>query len=95
MHLPKIQIIVGTKALQCGVSSNFIKHEFKKGFPSNLYELVQELGRVDRQRNTEPGSNTYKVHVSFDSFVSLFIRIMQGGDADERKVQLAQLYEVL
>ena len=93
--LPKVQIVVGTKALQCGVSGNLIKHAFKKGFPGNLYELVQELGRVDRLRNAEPGTNTYEVHVSFDSYVSLFIRIMQNADATERSVQLSQLAEVI
>ena len=93
--LPKVQIVVGTKALQCGVSGNLIKHAFKKGFPGNLYELVQELGRVDRLRNAEPGTNTYEVHVSFESYISLFIRIMQNTDAKERSVQLSQLAEVV
>ena len=93
--LPKVQIVVGTKALQCGVSGNLIKHAFKKGFPGNLYELVQELGRVDRLRNAEPGTNTYEVHVSFDSYISLFIHIMQNTIAKERSIQLSQLAEVV
>ena len=84
--LPKVQIVVGTKALQCGVSGSLIKHAFKKGFPGNFYELVQELGRVDRLCNAEPGTNTYEVHLSFDSYISLFIRIMQNADAKERSV---------
>lgn len=93
--LPKVQIVVGTKALQCGVSGNHIKHAFKKGFPASMYELVQELGRVDRRRNAEPGTNTYEIHISFDSYISIFVRIMKNTDADERKVQLRQLHEVL
>ena len=36
--LPKVQIFVGTKALQCGVSGNLIKHGFKKGIP---WELIR------------------------------------------------------
>ena len=95
LALPKVQIVVGTKALQCGVSGNYIKHAFKKGFPANMYELVQELGRVDRQRNAEPGTNTYEIHVSFDSYISIFVRIMQNKDSSERQVQLRQLHEVL
>ena len=93
--LPKVQIVVGTKALQCGVSGNLIKHAFKKEFPGNLYELVQELGRVDRLRNAEPETNTYEVHVSFASYISLFIRIMQNADAKEGSIQLSQLAEVV
>ena len=95
LSLPKVQIVVGTKALQCGVSGNYIKHAFKKGFPTNMYELVQELGRVDRQRNAEPGTNTYEIHVSFNSYISIFVRIMQNDDGAERQVQLRQLHEVL
>ena len=95
LSLPKVQIVVGTKALQCGVSGNYIKHAFKKGFPTNMYELVQELGRVDRQRNAEPGTNTYEIHVSFNSYISIFVRIMQNDDGAQRQVQLRQLHEVL
>ncbi len=36
LALPKVQIVVGTKALQYDVSGNYIKHVFKKGFPANM-----------------------------------------------------------
>ena len=65
------------------------------GFPSSFYELVQQLGRVDRSGTAEPGSNTYEIHVDLYSYVFLFVRIMKIETADERKVQLKQLHEVL
>ena len=65
------------------------------GFPASLYELVQQLGRVDRSGTAEPGSNTYEIHVDLYSYVSLFIRIMQVDNPEERKVQLKQLHEVM
>ena len=65
------------------------------GFPNNFYELVQQLGRVDRKGTAKPGENTYEIHVDFYSYVSLFVRIMSCDSADERRIQLAQLHEVL
>ena len=46
--LLKIQILVATKSAESGISSNWLKYAKKKGIPSNFYEMVQELGRVDR-----------------------------------------------
>ena len=46
IHLPKIQILVGTKSIQCGVSGDHIAHGFKKGLPSSLYEAVQKFPQV-------------------------------------------------
>ena len=39
------------------------------GFPASFYELVQQLGRVDRNGMAEPGSNTYEIHVDLYSYV--------------------------
>ena len=60
-----------------------------------MYELVQMLGRVNRKGTAEPGSNTYEVHVDATSYASLFVRIMRIPDADERRVQLRALHDVL
>ena len=65
------------------------------GFPASLYELVQQLGRLDRKGTAIPGENTYEVHVDFNSYVSLYVRIMSCDSADERTIQLEQLHEVL
>ena len=41
--LPKIQVIVGTKALQCGVSGNNIQFGFKKGLPQTSTRWYKSL----------------------------------------------------
>ena len=55
--LPKIQVIVGTKSTEAGINGTSLKFAKCNGFPSSFYELVQQLGRVDRKGNAEPGSN--------------------------------------
>ena len=65
------------------------------GFPNNFYELVQQLLRVNRRGTTIPGENTCEIHVDFYSYISLFMHIMSCDSADEPRIQLAQLHEVL
>ena len=92
--LPKIQIIVATKSAEAGINGKCLKFGRMSGFPNNFYEVVQQLGRVDRG-TAKPGENTYETHVDFYSYVSLFVRIMSCDNADERMIQLAQLHEVM
>ena len=65
-----------------------MKYGKKKGIPASAYAQVQEFGRVDRKMNATPGSNTYEIHLDFNSYVSIFIRAMKCNDAAERKKQL-------
>ena len=95
VKLGKIQVLTGTSAVNAGISSDDLWYAKHKGFPASLYELVQEKGRVNRKMLAEPGAHTYEVHVSFDSYVSLYIRIHQNSDSTERKKQLVALHEVL
>ena len=44
---------------------------------------------------TDTEITTYEIHVDLYSYVSLFIRIMQVDNPEERKVQLKQLHEVM
>jgi hypothetical protein len=92
---PNIQIMTGTSAVNVGISSNTLTTCMHKGLPPNLYDLVQALGRVDRKQTSEPGSNRYEIHISFDSVVSLYIRLMQNEDSTERQKQLVAMFEVL
>ena len=89
VELPKIQFLVSTKSAQCGISSKWLKHAKKKNLPATLYELVQEMGRVDRLLLAEPGSNTYEVHISFASYTSMYVRKKQNPDRAERKIQMS------
>ena len=95
VKLPKIQVIVATKSAEAGINGTCLEFGKMSGFPSNCWELVQQLGRVDRKGTADPGSNTYEIHVDFNCYVSLFLRIVSGDSADERQIQLEQLHEVL
>ena len=77
------------------MSSNWLKHCKHKGMPPNLYEMLQEMGRVNRLLLGLPGTHTFELHVSLDSHVSLFVRIMTSPVAAERQQLLWQMQEVL
>jgi hypothetical protein len=76
VKLPQIQIILDTKSAEAGITGRFLRHGKVSGFPSSFYKLVQQLGRLDCDGTAPPGSNVYKVHVDFYSYVSLFVRVM-------------------
>ena len=75
--LPKIQIVVATKSAEAGINGKHLVFGKVSGIPASLYELVQQMGRVDRVGTDEPGSNTYEVHIDLDSCVSLYVHIMK------------------
>ena len=56
---------------------------------------LQQLGRVDRRGTATLGSNTYKIHVNVNSYISLFLRCMQTACPIHCKLQLNQLHEVV
>jgi len=93
--LPKIQILTATSSANCGISSNDLDNALHEGFPPSLYELLQEMGRVDRKKNATPGTCHYQVHISFSSCISLYVRIMSTSDAAERKRLHHDMMEVV
>ena len=56
---------------------------------------MQTMGRVDRRLDAVPGTNVFEIHLSFDTLVTMFIRIKQGESNKERSIQLVALFEVL
>ncbi len=48
---------------------------FRIGLPPSWHELVQEMGRVDRLQNAEPGSNRYNVYLNLNTYLSLWMRV--------------------
>ena len=84
-----------TSAANCGVSSAKCYRSYRVGPPPSLYDLVQEMGRVDRVGDLPPGANRYEIHLSVPLFVSLFVRVMSVSDKVERNKQLVGIYEVL
>jgi len=65
--LQKIQILTATSSANCGIISNELDNAFHEGFPLNLYELLQEMGRVDRKMTAIPGTCSYQVYILFTS----------------------------
>ena len=93
--LPKIQCIVATKSAQAGINGLWLKYGKKKGIHVSPYELVQEFGWVHRRMNAAPGSNSYEIHLDFNSYISIFLRTMQCDNAAEQKKQLPAHYIVM
>ena len=91
--LPRILILTATSAANCGISSNDLTNVKHKGFPYNLYDLVQELGQANRTQNLPDCK--YEIHCSFDCIVTAYIRIMQTETAAERTKLKEALMEVL
>ena len=95
VKLVKLQIMPATSATNCGVNSKWCKVSRHRGLPPNLYDVVQEMGRVDRMLNALPGTNVYVVHLCFYSVVGLFVRVMKTTDDAERQRQVDAMMEVL
>ena len=95
VELPKIQYIVATKSAEAGINGKFLEFGKMNGIPSSKYELVQALGRVDREGKASPGSNTYQIHADAYSHTSQFVRVMKCPCREERKIEMAQLDEIM
>ena len=93
--LPNLVVMPATSTANCGVSSAKCYRSYRIGPPPSMYDLVQEIGRVDRVGDLPPGANTYEIHLSVPLFVSLFVRVMSVPDKAERNKQLVAIYEVL
>jgi len=94
-EMPNQVVLPATAAANAGISSNHCHHCYRNGPPPNLYDLVQEMGRTDRDRSLPPGWNRFELHVSWDSAVSMFVRIMQHKDGDERERQLVRFFQLM
>ena len=93
--LNKTRVVVGTEAMNAGVNSNNMKYYLYWGTPLNQYMLMQTLGYIDRGLNAEPGSNVFKIHLSFSTLITMFIRIKRGTSADKQATPLVVLFGVL
>lgn len=93
--LPTLWCVPCTSAANCGVSSLGCRTCYRYGLPPNLYDLVQEMGRVNRLLDGVPGEHGYYVYLNVSTFLSLWIRSQRQTDADVRVRSEMQLYEVL
>ena len=94
-ELPTLWCVPCTSAANCGVSSLGCRRCYRYGLPPNLYDLVQEMGRVNRLLDGHPGKHGYHVYLNVSTFLSLWIRSQRQVSVPVRNRNEAQLYEVL
>ena len=91
----KVLCATATEAANCGISSKLCRRGYRNEPPANMYTLVQEIGRMDRDGALPAGENRYEIHISFPSFVGMFVHCKTQHDPGERDRQLVAAYEVL
>ena len=69
--LPNFVVISAASAANCGVSSAKCYRSYRVGPPPPMYDLVQEMGRVNRVGDLPTGANRYKIYLSVPLYVSL------------------------
>ena len=93
--LPNIWCMPCTSAANCGVSSTRCTTCFRIGPPPSWHELVQEMGRVDRLQNAEPGSNQYNIYLNLNTYLSLWMRVQLEPNSSVRDRQNNDILSVL
>ena len=54
--------------------------------------IMQEMGRVDCGHAAEPGNHRYKIFLSFNTVMNLFLRIFQNDSKTVRAHEMEQLF---
>ena len=86
-----ILAIVGTSAVNCGISSNNLYYIFVKGHPRSFLELIQLLGRLKRGCGVRLMQDQIHIMLSVPNFISVFQSILQHDNENEMKRQLKEL----
>jgi len=87
-------IVPATAAANAGISSKRAHRCYRIGPPLSMYDIAQEMGRVARLLDPLC-SDRYEIHLSYPLVISLYVRIQQQPNKDERNKQLESFYEVL
>jgi superfamily II DNA helicase RecQ len=90
-----LRIVLATSAANCGVSSNFCRYTPRLSTPPNMYDLMQEMGRLNRDGKERVPSDKYHIFLSIPLYVNIYLRIMREKKEEERAIQLKSLMEVL
>jgi hypothetical protein len=91
----KLSIIIGTSAMNCGISSKLLHFLLFIGFPRRMSELVQTLGRLFRGPPPRLQQDTIKWVLSLANFIILFQTSASTVDTTERSRQLYELKQVV
>ena len=84
-----------TSAANCGVGSNDCFQAFQYSMPPHMIDVMQEMRRVDRGCDAEPGYHRYEIFLSFNVVMNLFLRIFQNDSKTVRAHEMEQLFIVL
>ena len=78
-----ILAIVGTSAVNCGISSNNLYYIFVKGHPRSFLELIQLLGRLKRGCGVRLMQDQIHIMLSVPNFISVFQSILRHDNENE------------
>ena len=88
-----VAIVVGTSAVNCGISSSSLYYVCWKGFPRTFIEFVQLLGRLKRN-NSRSMQDTIHIVLSLRYFSSTFAAIFKQENINEQRRQLHEFRQV-
>ena len=88
-----VAIVVGTSAVNCGISSLSLYYVCWKGFPRKFIEFGQLLGRLKRDSNRLM-QDTIHVVPSLRQFTSTFTAIFKEENVDEQRRKLHEFRQV-
>jgi superfamily II DNA helicase RecQ len=79
----KVQMVIGTEAIDCGISSNRCRTAARDGPPASLVQIVQQMGRVARCHLPDEVNDLYCVVLSVQSFIQMVSRILDNESAEQ------------
>ena len=68
---------------------------YRRGFCPNLYDLVQEMGRVNRLQCTLRGADTYYTYLNVTSYIMMWVRGQRQVNPVVCARHLTNLFQVL
>jgi len=86
-----ILAIVGTSAVNYGISSNNLYSIFVKGHPRSFLELIQLLGRLKRGCGVRLIQDQIRILLSIPNLISVFHSILQHENEVKKKRQMREL----
>ena len=87
--------IIGTSAINCGISSNKLYYIFMQGHPRSYLKLIQLMGRLKRGNGQQKIQDKLHIFLSLSIFVSVLYSILfSHEDTKERRRQMNEMRTV-
>ena len=90
-----IVVVVGTSAVNCGISSSTLYYIFVKGFLQSINELVQLMGRLKRGKGERVKQDCIHPMLSLLLFSTIYFTILSEIGEGERARQLQEIMTVV